>query len=85
VLVVKAQVAVVAVVKAEREVLAVLDSYKSSIKMYAITLNDMVLGPFVGEKEELEQVQAEYPNHKFIEMTKENSPAFVGKTLKGSD
>ena len=53
--------------------------------MYAITLNDMVLGPFVGEKEELEQVQAEYPNHKFIEMTKENSPAFVGKTLKGSD
>ena len=54
------------------------DLSKSSIKMYAIVYNNTVIGPLVATLEELEKVQKENPDHNFIEMTEENSPAVIG-------
>jgi hypothetical protein len=80
-----AQVAVVAVAvdKTLQEDLVETDLHNSSIKMYAIVLDNVVIGPLVANNEELKQIEKEYPKHKFIEMTEKNSPAITGEIWKG--
>ena len=51
-------------------------------KMYAVVLNERILGPFYGNEEELNKLKVEYPDHKFYEMTLENSPVTVGAIWK---
>ena len=47
-------------------------------KLYAIVLEDVVVGPFIGTIEELAKVQAEYPKHEFYEMTPEMGAVTMG-------
>jgi hypothetical protein len=55
------------------------DLYNSSIKMYAVVSDNVVLGPLVATLDELDLVQKQYPDYNFIEMTEENTPAIVGE------
>ena len=55
----------------------------STIKMYALLLDKVVIAPFVCEESELLENQKKYPQYEFIEMTLENSPAQVGEIWKG--
>ena len=56
-------------------------SFTSTTKMYAVVLDEIVISPFIGNEEELTKAKEQYPQHKFIEMTIENSPIAIGDKL----
>jgi hypothetical protein len=56
-------------------------SFTSTTKMYAVVLDEIVISPFIGNEEELLKAKEQYPQHKFIEMTIENSPIAIGDKL----
>ena len=56
-------------------------SSTSTIKMYAVVNNGIVINPFVGTAEQLIKAKENYPSYKFIEMTLENSPISIGDKI----
>ena len=58
-----------------------MDLFMSTIKMYAVVDNKVIVSPFVGNEQQLKEQQSQYPNYKFIEMTLENSPVMVGDKI----
>ena len=57
------------------------DSSTSTIKMYAVVDNGIVINPFVGDSEQLIKAKEIYPSYEFIEMTLENSPVSIGDKI----
>jgi hypothetical protein len=58
-------------------------SSTSTIKMYAVIDNSVILGPYVGTEEELKETKLNNPNYNFVEMTLENSPMKIGDIYNG--
>ena len=56
-------------------------SFTSTIKMYAVVDNGIVINPFIGDSEQLIKVKKDYPSYEFIEMTLENSPISIGDKI----
>lgn len=56
-------------------------SYTSTIKMYAVVDNKIVINAFVGDEQELKKQQIKHSNYKFVEMTLENSPISIGDKI----
>ena len=60
-----------------------MESFTSTIKMYAVIHNGIVIAPYVGTEEELIQTKTKNPSCNFIEMTLENSPMETGEMYNG--
>jgi len=56
-------------------------SSTSTIKMYAVVDNRIVISPFVCNNEQLIEAKKTYPSYEFIEMTLENSPISIGDKI----
>jgi hypothetical protein len=51
--------------------------------MYAVVLDNKVLGPAVLNKKELSRLKKNNPKYLFVEMTKKNSPMEIGDIYNG--